>query len=419
VPHPNGGEAMDGSVRANVFSFLAGLGADPADGADARLQKTLLVISALMMSTLAIVWGSIYLFFGETIAASIPLGYTALSYASILYFAKTRQYNFFRFTQLLFPLVLPFGLMIALGGFINSSAVILWSITSPMGALWFAGRRQAIGWFIAYLALIVIGAALEPYLRQTNSLAPEIITVFFIMNIGCTSIVAFVLLQYFLIENHKTMQLLRLERERSESLLLNILPKDIADVLKVKSRTIAHQFDEASILFADVADFTPMSADLTPVELVELLTEVFEYFDKLVEKYDLEKIKTIGDCYMVAAGVPRPRHDHAQALIRMALEAREFTNRNRFRDRRLIFRIGVHSGPLVAGVIGRKKFAYDLWGDSVNTASRMESHGVCGQVQITRDTWRRIKDEFICEPAGRIDVKGKGEMEVWHVLACR
>jgi guanylate cyclase len=208
-------------------------------------------------------------------------------------------------------------------------------------------------------------------------------------------------------------------QEKSEALLLNILPKEIVAILKDAPRTIADHFEGASILFADVVNFTPLSATMAPTEIVELLNEVFSHFDTLVDKYGLEKIKTIGDCYMVAAGVPRPRADHAQALTRMALEMRDYVSGREFHGRKLAFRIGLNSGPVVAGVIGRKKFIYDLWGDAVNTASRMESHGQSGIIQITRATYELVKDEFTCEPHGTMNVKGKGEMEVWLVISAR
>jgi len=155
-------------------------------------------------------------------------------------------------------------------------------------------------------------------------------------------------------------------------------------------------------------------------EVVTMLNEIFSYFDALADKYDLEKIKTIGDCYMVASGVPRARPDHAQAVARMALEMSDFVaNRPTGQYPQVDFRIGIHSGPVVAGVIGRKKFIYDLWGDSVNTASRMESHGTPGRIQITRATYELIADEFECEPRGPIPVKGKGEIEAWYLLGRR
>lgn len=405
--------------RRRFISLIANVGSDPNDDQDIRLQKTLLVFSSLMMSTLAIIWGSIYLVFRENLAAVIPLSYSVLSYLSIIWFAFTRRYKFFRFTQLLFPLLLPFFLMLALGGFINSSGVILWAITSPLGALLFASRRQAIGWFLVYLALIVIGAFLEPFGRSASNLPPVLGTIFFVMNIGCTSAVAFVLLQYFVAQRNTNLRLLHLEQDKSENLLLNILPKEIADILKNENRTIANQYDDVSVLFADIVEFTPMSALMTPVELVELLNKVFLYFDELVERYDLEKIKTIGDCYMVAAGVPRPRSDHAYVLAQMALEVQTYFSSQEFDGRQLDFRIGINSGPVVAGVIGRKKFIYDLWGDTVNTASRMESQGVSGRIQITETTYRLLRDEFICEPRGRVMVKGKGEMDVWHIIGKR
>jgi GAF domain-containing protein len=209
------------------------------------------------------------------------------------------------------------------------------------------------------------------------------------------------------------------EQKKSERLLLNVLPQDIALILKNEERVIADHFPSVSILFADVVSFTPMSAQMTPTELVELLNEVFSYFDELVEKYGLEKIKTIGDCYMVAAGVPRLRSDHAQVLTSLALDIRDYVGQHEFRGKQLTFRIGLNSGPVVAGVIGHKKFAYDLWGDAVNTASRMESHGTGGAIQITEATYDLIKDDFICEPHGVVSVKGKGEMNVWYVLSSK
>jgi adenylate cyclase len=225
----------------------------------------------------------------------------------------------------------------------------------------------------------------------------------------------FAALTFFIRQRDQAFRLLDIERNKAENLLLNILPPEIATILKDNNQVIAEQFDSATILFADVVNFTPMSARMTPRELVELLNELFSHFDTLVEKYGAEKIKTIGDCYMVAAGVPRPQPDHACLLASLALDIQEYVSQREFYGQRLAFRIGINSGPVVAGVIGRKKFIYDLWGDAVNTASRMESHSVGGSIQITEATYKLIKDDFICEPQGGVQVKGKGEMKVWHV----
>lgn len=206
-------------------------------------------------------------------------------------------------------------------------------------------------------------------------------------------------------------------RKQVDDLLLNILPRPIAEKLKYNpSQTIAEDLSSVSILFADIVNFTPLSSHMSPIELVSLLDEVFSYFDTLVEKYGLEKIKTIGDCYMVAAGVPQPRSDNAQVITRLALEMRDYVAQHDFQGQRLSFRFGINSGSVVAGIIGRRKFIYDLWGDAVNTASRMESHGKANAIQITRATYELIAGEFQCEAQGLIHVKGKGDMEVWHVI---
>jgi guanylate cyclase len=206
------------------------------------------------------------------------------------------------------------------------------------------------------------------------------------------------------------------ERHKSDQLLLNILPEEISQVLKSGQRVIADSFDNVSVLFADIVNFTPMSAPLTPAEVVEMLNEIFSHFDTLAEKHEIEKIKTIGDCYMAAAGVPRPNADHARVLTQVSLDMMDYTKGRKFHGREIALRIGINSGTVTAGVIGRKKFIYDLWGDVVNTASRMESHGSANEIQITSATYELIKEHFQCESYGTIYVKGKGEMEVWRVL---
>ena len=405
-------------LTEQALSLVANIGTDPHDSDEVRLRKTLLAFGSFMFIAAGTLWGTLYFSFGEFIAGSIPLGYAIFSSLSVIFFHWTHRYRFFLFTQLLLILLLPFLLMIALGGFIKSSAVILWSILSPLGALLFDEPRLALRWLAAYLGLAIISGYFEFHPLGSSSLSPAIVTIFFILNIGTVSSIAIFLLAYFVGEKNRLFTLLRGEQVKSENLLLNILPKEIAAILKNESRTIADHYTEASILFADMVGFTPLSAKLAPVEMVELLNEAFSFFDSLLDKYNVEKIRTIGDNYMVASGVPRRRSDHAQALVYMALEMRDFIAEHTFRNgQRVAFRIGINSGPVIGGVIGRRKFVYDIWGDAVNVASRMESHGLGGAVQITRATYELIKDEFVCEPRGTVDVKGKGEMEVWLVVS--
>ncbi len=378
------------------------------------LQKQLLVFSSVMIGTAALIWGLAYLALGVPVAASIPLTYAALSTGSIALFARHKRNQLFRSSQLALMLLLPFFLSLALGGIANSSGVVLWSFISPLGALVFGGGVRL--WFGGFASVVIAAGILEPILDAEPTLSPGVVTVFGVMNIVVVSSIVYVLLQYFTSQRESAFNLLAVEQEKSEALLLNILPKKIAEALKQSPATIADHFEGASVLFADVVEFTPMSAEMTPDELVGLLNEVFTYFDEVAQEHGIEKIKTIGDSYMAAAGVPTPRPDHAHALTRMALQVRDYFRANDIQGRRLAFRMGINSGPLVGGVIGTRKFIYDLWGDAVNTASRMESHGSQGAIQITQATHDLIKDDFECEHRGTLDVKGKGEMEVWHVV---
>lgn len=401
---------FSGTLRKLIL-FIGNIGADKNDIEEVRLQKALLVAGSLMFILAGTVWGILYILLGEQLAGAIPITYALISTLSVVTFGFTRRYRFFRFSQLILILLLPFFLMIALGGFVNSSGVILWSLVSPFGALLFDTPRRAHFWLVAYLGLVVISGFIQPPVAESLSLSPSTITIFFVMNIGAVSLITIVLLAYFVRQRN-------IYQEKSESLLYNILPREIAAILREGNQTIADHFNDASVLFADMVDFTLMSTEMAPVAMVEMLNEIFTYFDGLVEKYDLEKIKTIGDCYMVAAGVPRPRADHAQAITKLALEMLTYIQSHQFNaSRQVNFRIGINTGPVMAGVIGRKKFIYDLWGDAVNIASRMESQGSGGTIQITRETYEALKDEFICEPRGTVNIKGKGEMEVWMVVS--
>ena len=205
------------------------------------------------------------------------------------------------------------------------------------------------------------------------------------------------------------------ERERAELLLQNILPEDIATQLKARPGTVAESHDEVTVVFADLCGFTPLAAELSATQVVELLNEVFSRFDELCAEHGVEKIKTIGDAYMAVAGVPQPRADHAEACADLALAMRAEVGKLAAQlGRPMDFRIGMHMGPVIAGVIGSSKFAYDLWGDTVNTAARMEAHGVPGQIQVTAELADRLRSRgYELRERGPVDVKGKGVLTTW------
>ena len=407
------------AILDSFITQLGRLGADPGESEEDRLHKTLLIGASLMFVLAGLLWGSVYTAFGEPLAGAVPISYSVFSLLSVAVFRMTRSFALFRFIQLLLILVLPFVLQLALGGFVDSSAVVLWALICPFGALLLTKRREAIGWFLAFLSLVCLSGVLQPGVDHVNNLPNWLVLLYFIANIAAVSTIAFLLLHYFVGQEQRFLRLLRIEQEKSEHLLENVLPNEIATVLKERQGTIADSYGSVSILFADIVGFTALSEKLSPTQMVELLNEVFSHFDRLVEKYDLEKIRTIGDNYMVVSGAPRPRPDHAQALARLALEMRAYVEEFRREGIRLDFRIGMGSGPVVAGVIGRQKFHYDVWGDAVNMASRMESQGVPGKIQITREAYELIKEEFNCEPRGRVAVKGKGEQETWFLVGLR
>jgi guanylate cyclase len=296
------------------------------------------------------------------------------------------------------------------GGLVESEMIILFGLLVVIGALIVLSIKAAFGWFLAYLAALALAVVLpnwtEP-LHQVEGTAEGLATTV----VGVT-VFLFAGMAYFVRQRNRF-------QTESDDLLHNILPDQVARRLKTERTMIADDYESASVLFADVVDFTPLSATLSPPELVGLLNTVFTDFDAFVDELGLEKIKTVGDAYMVAAGVPVTRPDHAHAIADLALRIRAHTAENRFDGHEIKLRIGINSGPLVAGVVGTHKFAYDLWGDVVNTASRMESGGLSGSIQVTEATYDLIHRDFLCEPRGVIPVKGKGEMSTYLLVGRR
>jgi adenylate cyclase len=396
---------------ANGAALLARMGADPGDDHDLRQKKTLLVLLAALILPVSVVWGSLYLAFGSPVGI-VPFVYFAVSVGSLVVFAQTGSFRLLLVAQLLAILLTTTAGQMLVGGFLPSGGVGLWGILAPLGALVFLEVRQAVRWFVAFVLVFLLTGILGEVLFPNADLPVWFTSTMLALNVIATGSVAFMLLASFANQRNLALKALRAEQEKSEALLLNILPSSIAERLKAATQTIADDCESASILFADVVDFTPLAQRLPAAEVVGILDQLFSRFDALVELHGIEKIKTIGDCYMAAAGVPNPLPDHARRAALLALDMRDTVATSTIAGQaRCELRIGINSGPVVAGVIGTKRFLYDLWGDAVNTASRMESGGTPGEIQITRTTYELLKDEFVCERRGTILVKGKGRME--------
>ena len=408
--------AMEDRTRRGLHGFFAGIGSLPLETAAEGLRRRTLVLAASTISVLAVVWVVTYWLLGLRLSAAIPFAYQVVSVINLAILARTKRYRLFQRLQLGLSLFLPFLLQLSLGGFVPSSGIVLWSFTAPLGALLFAGRRSAVEWFAAFLVLLAVAAALDPAVAETGVGIPSAVeTMFFVLNIGGVTGTCYVLLRYFVGERDAMTDVAELERNRSEQLLLNVLPAPIAERLKNGQAVIADRVPDVGVLFADVAGFTPLSEAMPPERLVRLLDGIFTAFDELAETHGVEKIKTIGDAYMVASGLLDSRPSHIDSLARMALEMQDEI----VRFPSIELRIGLDVGPVVAGVIGRSKFIYDLWGDTVNTASRMQSHGIPGKVQTTERAFQRLKDLFEFEERGPIDIKGKGRMRTFILIGER
>jgi guanylate cyclase len=407
------GEMMQTSWSNSLFERVGSIGGEIADP-DLSTQKTVTVAVCLSTLPISVIWAMIALSIGELANAyAIILG-GLLILVDLLYLTWRKNYIRFRTTVYVIGLIWILMLHFSIGGFTGSKS-LTWALIIPIAALISSRPRESIPWFSAFVVMVVISGLVDPILfpegidlvRSMSQFAFSLVTV---------ALIIYLILVYFVRQKNRAYALLAIEQEKSEGLLLNVLPKEIAPILKSGKENIAERHEHTSILFADIVGFTPMSTAMAPEKMVELLNEIFSQFDSLVEKYDLEKVRTIGDNYMVVSGAPRRRKDHAQALAHLALDIRAYISQRRSPGGEVInFRIGMNSGPIIAGVIGKRKFHYDVWGDTVNVASRMETFGVPGKIQLAKDTYDLIKDDFVCESRGDVDIKGKGIMGTWFL----
>ncbi len=401
----------------------------PSDSEELRLQKSLLIFATGLISLASMLWLFIYWQLGPQISSTIPFLFQILLVGNLVVYMKTLNFDAFRLIQLSLFLFVPFVAQWSMGNFITASGISLWALLAPIGAVLFIGAHEALAWFFAYLFFTALSGFFDYYLA--DSLTPAQIRIpiqtsvfFFALNFAAISTIVFLLLRYSATEKQKAQarleeahKLLQIEQDRSERLLLNILPGPIAERLKSSNQTIADGFADVSVMFVDIVNFTRIAEGLTPQQVFAMLNRVFSSFDELAEKYGMEKIKTIGDAYMVAGGLNDERSDYSAALVDLALEMRDLLQRDfHVNEMRLEVRIGIGTGPVVAGVVGKKKFIYDLWGDTVNIASRITSEGVPGMVQVDETTYRRLRERFDFLEPQTLYLKGKGDMVVYRVV---
>lgn len=397
--------------------FTRDFWANLANPTSTTLSKSILTFLVIAESLVCFFWIYTLSGLGEGYAfiAAVPYAYLVVSYVSLFLFYRFKRFEYFTFTQLIMLLVMPFFMQWAIGGFAASSGVAIWAILCPVGALMILGTKQSTPWFLLFFFLAIISWILNNrFASNALPIPTNVKDAFFLMNITGTASILYGVLRYFQGQKERVMASLEIEQARSEKLLLNILPAPIAERLKANDMRIADHYDNVTVMFADLINFTQLSEKMPPTQLIELLSQVFVRFDELAEKYQVEKIKTIGDAYMVISGAPVPCNDHAERIAKMALDMhtalKEVSQANQVN---LNMRIGINTGPVVAGVIGSAKFSYDLWGDTVNMASRMESTGILGEIQVSQSTQEALKNAYEFKMRTDVEVKGKGKLNTF------
>lgn len=391
-------------------------------------HKNLFIFTAAFMNFAVVLWLAIYWLMGLDFSANVPLAYQFISVVSLAYFFKTKNFETFRFIQLSLFLFAPFVMQWSLGSSVTSSGVTLWALLAPIGALVVTSWRAAIPWFFAYIVLTLLSGVFDYFLGVGNDagVPMKTIGVFFALNFAVMSSIIFLLVRHFIIEMEKLKNQLIAQRKsleeeqvKSEQLLLNILPVGIAKRMQNTQGLIADRHDDVTVMFADLVNFTQLTEALAPEQLLELLNTIFAGFDELAEKYSLEKIKTVGDSYMVVGGLSENKVDYTSDIAELAYEMRDFlANQPDLAKFKLALHIGIATGSAVAGVIGSKRFIYDMWGETVNLAHQFTEDAVpTGIIRVDKTTYNRIRLFYVFEQPVTIAVKGKGDVAAYDLTA--
>jgi len=320
----------------------------------------------------------------------------------------------------------------SIGSSVTSSGVMLWALLAPIGALVVSGWRESIPWFFAYMVMTIISGVFDYFLSTggEDGIALKTIGVFFALNFAAMSSIIYFLVRYFVVEMEKIKnqldvnhELLVNEQEKSERILSNVLPAHIAQRLKADESQIADGYADLTVMFADLVNFTQLTESLSPAQMVRLLNKIFSSFDDISDKYGVEKIKTIGDAYMAAGGLAvsglnRSKSNYTEDIVNMAMEMKVLvTSHPDFAKYHLDLHCGIATGPVVAGVIGTKRYMYDLWGDTVNVASRLTHEAGHGMILVDKMTYNRIREQYTFDPPLSTNIKGKGDMVTYRLLA--
>jgi len=382
------------------------------DSAELRAEKFAIFLVAVSCCVAGCVWSGMYFaVFGPGVVAALPLVFVAIVGTSLAVSHRLKNHLIAAYAQIACILYVPALAQWTIGGIFQSGFVLVWALCGPLIALMYFSVRESAVWMLLYIVNIAATVLFDDVFSASgHPVSDGTRVLFFWMNLTFASLVVFAFASSFV---RATIR----ERENANRLLLNILPEKAARILKSREGIIAEKHERVSILFADIVEFTRYASEKQPEEIVSTLNTIFTQFDRLAEAHGLEKIKTIGDAYMVVGGLSDEQTDHAGQVADMALDMRRFiTAFQNHGDTSFSLRIGIHTGPVVAGVIGRSKFAYDLWGDTVNVASRMESTGLDGTIQVSQATRDALEDRFVFKKRGTVEVKGRGLMDAYLLI---
>ncbi len=387
--------------------------------ANERRKRRMAIELSLWIVIAGIMYNLVYVYLGYPAAITVSVVSIVATILNILVFYFSKNYKLFKITQLVILVFFGFLDHVILGGFVDGSGVGLCAILAAMGALIFTDVRTARFFFLLFI-IGVIGVGIWEFtiIEHSFRMPRKLSLTFFILNYVFIGAIVYFIVESAFIKSTAFQEQLEKEKAKTESLLLNILPSEIAIELKNSGWTKARGYASATVVFSDIIGFSSTARYLTPGKLVEELGLYFGAFDDIMEKYGLEKIKTIGDAYMFVGGIPTESNTHAHDAVRAALEMQKEVERIRNSGQisfPFTLRVGIHSGPIVAGVVGRKKFVYDVWGETVNMAARMEQKGEAGRVNISESTYYLVQNEFTCTPRGKISAKNVGDIEMFFV----